>query len=74
MAKGENVEPQNLNNQGPPIPPLASLREAREAVERDMIQKALLKHEGNISHAAAELDVSRPTLYELMQKLGIRRQ
>ena len=51
----------------------ASLKEAREAVEREMINVALRKHNGKIAPAAAELGVSRPTLYELMEKLGIHR-
>jgi two-component system NtrC family response regulator len=53
--------------------PLATLREAREAVERDLIYKALQRNSGNISAAAADLGVSRPTLYELLGKLGIQR-
>jgi DNA-binding NtrC family response regulator len=52
----------------------ASLKEAREAVERRLVQKALQKHNGKIARAAVELGISRPTLYELMEKLGIRRQ
>jgi two-component system NtrC family response regulator len=51
----------------------ASLKEAREAVEREMVQKALRKHGGKIAPAAAELGISRPTFYELMEKLGIQR-
>jgi two-component system NtrC family response regulator len=49
----------------------ASLKEAREALERDMIKESLRKHGGKITAAAAELGVSRPTFYELMEKLGI---
>jgi two-component system, NtrC family, response regulator len=48
-----------------------NLKEARESAERDVIQKALLKHSGKIAPAAAEIGISRPTLYELMEKLGI---
>ena len=48
-----------------------SLKEAREAVEKELIQRALARNKGNITKAAAELGVSRPTLYELMEKLGI---
>ena len=48
-----------------------SLKEAREALEKDLILKALSRNRGNISKAAAELDISRPTLYDLMNKLGI---
>jgi two-component system NtrC family response regulator len=49
----------------------ATLKDAREAVERDMIRNALRKHSGKISAAATELGISRPTFYELMTKLGI---
>jgi len=34
----------------------------------------LRKHSGKITIAAAELGISRPTLYELMEKLGIARE
>jgi len=48
-----------------------TLREARENLEREMVERALKRHAGKITTAAAELGVSRPTLYELMEKLGI---
>jgi two-component system, NtrC family, response regulator len=51
-----------------------TLREARENLEKEMVQQALKKHLGRISSAAAELGISRPTFYELMEKLGISRQ
>ncbi len=51
-----------------------TLKEAREAVERVMIQQVLQRHAGRISSAAIELGISRPTLYELMEKLGIQRE
>lgn len=51
----------------------SSLKEAREALERDMIQTALRKHSGKITAAAQELGISRPTFYELMEKLGIQK-
>jgi two-component system NtrC family response regulator len=51
-----------------------NLKEAREAVERDMIQKALRKHGGKIAPAASDLGISRPTLYELMDKLDLKRE
>jgi two-component system NtrC family response regulator len=50
-----------------------NLREARETVEREVITRALRKHGGKITAAAAELGISRPTFYELMEKLGIGR-
>ena len=48
-----------------------TLKEARESVEREMVQDALRRHKGKITAAALELGISRPTLYELMEKLGI---
>jgi len=51
----------------------ATLKEAREAVEKEVVQNALKRHQGKITSAAQELGVSRPTLYELMEKLGIER-
>lgn len=47
------------------------LKEARETLERELVQQALGKHDGNISAAAKDLGISRPTLYELMSKLAI---
>jgi two-component system NtrC family response regulator len=50
-----------------------SLKEAKENLERAMIQQALRKHSGKITSASVELGISRPTLYELMDKLGIQK-
>jgi two-component system NtrC family response regulator len=52
-------------------PPALTLKEARENVEKELVQQTLQRHLGRISSAAAELGISRPTLYELMEKLGI---
>jgi two-component system NtrC family response regulator len=51
----------------------SSLKEARETLEREMIQQALKKHGGKITGAAIELGISRPTFYELMAKLGLQK-
>ena len=51
----------------------STLKQARESVEKELIQNTLKKHLGRISSAAAELGISRPTLYELMEKLGIKK-
>jgi two-component system NtrC family response regulator len=51
-----------------------TLKEARESVEREMVQDALRRHGGKMTSAAVELGISRPTLYELMEKLGITRE
>jgi two-component system NtrC family response regulator len=74
MADGQAVTAADLElvSGGQPVA-LRSLKEAREATERQLIELALRRHNGKISAAATELGISRPTLYELMEKLGIPR-
>ena len=40
-------------------------------VEKEVIKKALVKHAGNVSHAAQELGLTRTSLYRRMQKYGL---
>jgi two-component system, NtrC family, response regulator len=51
-----------------------SLRDMRDALEKDVVQRTLARNRGNITQTAAELGVSRPTLYELMGRLGISKE
>ena len=71
MAEGRSVTPVDLELGESTEGAFRSLKEAREAVEREMIQQALERHGGKISRAAEELGISRPTLYELMEKLSL---
>jgi two-component system NtrC family response regulator len=74
MAEGKRVRTEDLElESASPNYGNLSLKEAREAAERDVIQRALRKHSGKISPTAGDLGISRPTLYELMEKLGIAR-
>jgi two-component system NtrC family response regulator len=74
MAEGSTINPADLELTSPEDQrDSRGLKAAREALERDLIQRALVSSGGNISRAAAELGVTRPTLYELMEKLGIKR-
>jgi two-component system, NtrC family, response regulator len=54
--------------------PATTLRQAREQVERRLIEQALKRNSGRITSTAADLGISRPTLYELMEKLGIAKE
>ena len=51
-----------------------NLREAREAAERREVVRALARVNGNLSKAADLLGVSRPTLYDLLNRFGLRKQ
>ena len=48
------------------------LRALRDAVERDAVLAALARVNGNVVKAADLLGVSRPTLYDLMHRLGLK--
>ena len=42
-----------------------------EEVEKQVIQKTLSKHQGNVSQAAKELGLTRTSLYRRMEKYGV---
>ncbi len=48
-----------------------NLRAAREAADRRAIRHALARADGNISHTARLLGVSRPTLYDLLKSYDL---
>jgi two-component system NtrC family response regulator len=75
MTEGTQITPEDLEL----VSPYArygdgKLKEAREALEKDLITRVLKSKRGNLSQAAADLGISRPTLYEFMQKLGIAKE
>jgi len=51
---------------------LFNLKEVRTRAERQAIRQAMSITDGNVSKTAELLGVSRPTLYDLMEKYGIR--
>jgi two-component system NtrC family response regulator len=70
MAEGSHLTAADLDLAATTssAPALAiTLREARDAAEREAVLRALKKVEGNVSQAAKLLDVSRPTLYDLIR-------
>ena len=74
MADGKRVTASDLELMLGVAVNTVTLKEAREVVDRQMVQQALRKHGGKIAPAAVELGLSRPTIYELMEKLGITRE
>ena len=75
MAEGRYVTPEHLELQaavqGRGDTP--SLKASRESREKDLVRLAMEKADGNISRAAAELGISRPTLYQLLARYGLKR-
>jgi two-component system, NtrC family, response regulator len=75
MADGTQVTATDLDlpvGEGRAVAMASTLRDARERAERDAVQYALAQASGNVTQAAKILDVSRPTLYDLLRHHNIR--
>ena len=71
MAEGSNrIGERSDTSHAEPQP--FNLRQAREEAERMAVNRALAHSEGNIAQAAELLGVTRPTLYDLMAKIGLK--
>jgi two-component system, NtrC family, response regulator len=72
MGDGPVIGAQDLGLCDPGEPSrYLNLREVRARAEQVAVRQALGLCEGNISRAADLLGITRPTLYDLMEKLGI---
>ena len=74
MASGTRVSAKDIDfdqEKDLAATPRTTLKQAREHLERELIEQALKRNSGKITSAAADLGISRPTLYELIEKLGI---
>jgi two-component system NtrC family response regulator len=71
LAEGKRITAEDLGFDQDNELCVLDLRQARENVERQLIQRALAIHNNNVSHAAEALGISRPSFYKLVQKLGI---
>ena len=69
MAEGAVVTANDLGLQAPgDDPEYLNLRMARQRAETQAVRQALAMARGNLSRAAELLGVTRPTLYDLLQK------
>lgn len=75
MAEGRKITSADLELEAvQPEYEKMGLKKARDALEKELILKALARNQGNVTKAAIELEVSRPTLYDLMEKCGIPKE
>ncbi|MFN8589314.1 MAG: PEP-CTERM-box response regulator transcription factor [Candidatus Eisenbacteria bacterium] len=70
LAQDAYLRPEDLelDSAGGTAEELPTLQAARDEAERRLIVEALQRNAGNITRAAKDLDVSRPTLHDLMRK------
>ena len=73
MTDGSQIGAEDLGLSVPAgEPEPVNLREVRDEAERKAIVKALSRADGNIRAAAELLGVSRPTLYDLVDRHGLK--
>jgi two-component system NtrC family response regulator len=74
MADGNQITVDDIGLDAVPdsgLPPL-DLRQARDEAEKRVVIAALGRADGNVVRAAELLGISRPTLYDLMHRLGLK--
>lgn len=71
MARSDLIQPADLALRAPSMPPGKLEDMSLEEVEELLIRKALARHEGNVSHAAEALGLSRSALYRRLQRYQI---
>jgi two-component system NtrC family response regulator len=71
LAEGSRITAEDLGFMSEAEDISLDLREAREKVEQRLIERSLLLNNNNMSKAAEALGISRPSLYSLMNKLGM---
>jgi len=75
MAEGDYVQPQDLDLEHTKHTQEAkTLKDARDNAEISAIRLALAKNDYNITKASHDLDISRPTLHDLIKKHSIHVQ
>ena len=72
MADGESITAEDLGLEAPEVPEMFNLRQVRDEAEKQAVLKVMARCDGNIVRAAELLGVSRPTLYDLLNRLGLR--
>jgi two-component system, NtrC family, response regulator len=74
MAEGGHITAEDIGLELPADGegPVLDLRQVRDEAERRAILAALGRSNGNVVKAAEMLGVSRPTLYDLMHRFGLK--
>jgi two-component system, NtrC family, response regulator len=71
LCENSTIEPSDLELGSRSDVEVMTIKEARAAAESDALNRALLQAGHNVSEAARLLGISRPTLYNLLEKYNI---
>jgi len=74
MAEGKLVTAEDLGLTADGEGPELNLRAVRQKAETEAIRQAMIRTGANISKAAELLGITRPTLYDLMEKYSLKDQ
>jgi len=72
MADGPAITSADLGLEAPEERQVFNLRQAREDAERQVVLTVMARCDGNIAKASETLGISRPTLYDLLHRFGLR--
>jgi two-component system NtrC family response regulator len=72
LAEDMAIEPADLGLQAARESESLNLRQVRDHAERLAVVRAMGRVDGNVARAADMLGVSRPTLYDLLNRFGLR--
>ena len=72
MAEGNVLRAADFGLAAPSAEQLRTLRDVRDEAERDAVVRVLSRVNGNLSRAAELLGISRPTLYDLLNRFGLK--
>lgn len=73
MAEGKQIGTDELHLNAAAGDEVLDLREVRNEAEKRAIRRAMTREGGNLSKVADVLGISRPTLYDLMDKHGLKK-
>jgi two-component system, NtrC family, response regulator len=72
MADGNSVNADDLGITSIEEAQMFNLRQVRDEAERSAVIKVMARVDGNVAKAADLLGISRPTLYDLLNRFGLR--
>src|SRR5207237_6609609 len=71
LAQDAYLRPEDLELGGDTPEPSRTLQDVRDDAERQLVLEALTRNAGNITRAARDIQVSRPTFHDLLRKYQI---